>query len=135
MVWRGFPGLPSAGRLKKTNLMFEIAFSNPAKVIQNTIPLRTFRQGPEHSAAAIFGSFQLLRNLPADGDSRYSETLNKCSFSTTSIDKVAPDEISKPTEDTGDDDGIRAVYEEDAAGDVFGRDGAGGAVGKVVRPD
>jgi hypothetical protein len=72
MVWRGFPGLPSAGRLKKTNLMFEIAFSNPAKVIQNTIPLRTFRQGPEHSAAAIFGSFQLLRNLPADGDSRHS---------------------------------------------------------------
>src|ERR1700721_1177124 len=39
------------------------------------------------------------------------ETLNKCSFSTTSIDKVAPDEISKSTEDTGDDDGIRAVYE------------------------
>jgi len=63
------------------------------------------------------------------------ETLNKCSFSTTSIDKGAPDEISKPTEDTGDDDGIRAVYEEDAAGNLFGRDGAGGAVGKVVRLD
>lgn len=63
------------------------------------------------------------------------ETLNKCSFSTTSIDKVAPDEISKSTEDTGDDDGIRAVYEEDAAGNVLGRDGAGGAVGKVVRLD
>jgi hypothetical protein len=40
------------------------------------------------------------------------ESLNKCSFSTTSLDKVAPDEISKPTEDTGDDDRIRAVYEE-----------------------
>ena len=63
------------------------------------------------------------------------ETLNKCSFSTTSKDKLAPDEISKPTEDTGDDDGIRAVYEEDAAGSLFGRDGAGGAVGKIVRPD
>ena len=63
------------------------------------------------------------------------ETLNKCSFSTTNIDKVAPDEISKSTEDTGDDDGIRAVYEEDAAGNLFGRDGAGGAVGKVVRLD
>ena len=63
------------------------------------------------------------------------ETLNKCSFSTTNIDKVAPDEISKPTEDTGDDDGIRAVYEEDAAGDVLGRDGASHTVGKIVRPD
>src|SRR5580658_10984920 len=63
------------------------------------------------------------------------ETLNKCSFSTTSKDKVAPDEISKSTEDTGDDDGIRAVYEEDAAGNLFRRDGAGGAVGKVVRLD
>jgi hypothetical protein len=62
----------------------------------------------------------------------FRETLNKCSFSTKSKDKLAPDEISKPTEDTGDDDGIRAVYEEDAAGNLFGRDGAGGAVGKVV---
>ncbi len=34
------------------------------------------------------------------------ETLIKCSFSTTSIDKVAPDEISKQAEDTGDDDGV-----------------------------
>jgi hypothetical protein len=28
---------------------------------------------------------------------------------------VAPDEIFEHTEDTGDDDGIRTVYEEDAA--------------------
>jgi IS5 family transposase len=28
---------------------------------------------------------------------------------------VAPDEISKQAEDTGDDDGVRAIYEEDAA--------------------
>jgi hypothetical protein len=55
------------------------------------------------------------------------ETLNKCSFSTTSIDKVTPDEISKQAEDTGDGDGIRAVYEEDAAGDLLGRDGASGS--------
>jgi hypothetical protein len=66
---------------------------------------------------------------------RFRETLNKCSFSTTGIDKVASDEISKPTEDTGDDDGIRAVYEKDAAGNLFRRDGADGAVGKVVRLD
>jgi hypothetical protein len=62
------------------------------------------------------------------------ETLNKCSFSTTSLDKVAPDEISKPTEDTGDDDRIRAVYEEDAAGNVLGRDGASGTVGDSCDP-
>src|SRR5438128_1300559 len=36
---------------------------------------------------------------------------------------------------TGDDDGIRAVHEEDAAGDIFGRDGAGGAVGETVWAD
>ncbi|GAC1437664.1 MAG: hypothetical protein NVS1B11_21200 [Terriglobales bacterium] len=44
------------------------------------------------------------------------ETLNKFCHSTASIDKVAPDEIFEQTEDTGDDDGIRAVHEEDAAG-------------------
>jgi len=49
------------------------------------------------------------------------------------VHQVDPD--SQQTEDTGDDDGIRAVHEEDAAGDVFGRDGAGGAVGEVVRLD
>src|SRR6185437_9240504 len=38
-------------------------------------------------------------------------------------------------EDTGDDDGIRALHKEDATGEVLGRDGAGGAVGEVVRPD
>jgi len=48
---------------------------------------------------------------------------------------VAPDEISKQAKDTGDDDGVRAIYEEDAAGDILGRDGASGAVGKVVRLD
>lgn len=53
------------------------------------------------------------------------ETLNKCSFSTTSIDKVTPDEISKQAENPGDG-GIRAVYEEDAGGDLLGRDGASG---------
>src|SRR6266481_3660430 len=42
-------------------------------------------------------------------------------------------ELIPQAEDTGDDDGIRAVYKEDAAGDVFGRDGTGGAVGEVVR--
>src|SRR5580700_8510041 len=76
------------------------------------------------------------RKIPSsDFASTLRETLNKCSFSTTSKDKVAPDEISKSTEDTGDDDGIRAVYEEDAACNLFRRDGAGGAVGKVVRLD
>src|SRR5262249_49372585 len=61
------------------------------------------------------------------------ETLIKCSLSTASIDRVRPDEIGEQAEDTGDDDGIRAVHEEDAASDVFGRNGAGGAVGQVVR--
>ena len=68
-------------------------------------------------------------------EERLKETLIKCSFSTRSIDKVAPDEISKQAKDTGDDDGVRAIYEEDAAGDILGRDGASGAVGKVVRLD
>ena len=44
-------------------------------------------------------------------------------------------ELSQQTEDTGDDDRIRAVHEEDAAGDVFGRDGAGGALGEIVGTD
>jgi hypothetical protein len=30
---------------------------------------------------------------------------------------VAPDEISKQAKDTGDDDRVRTIYEEDAAGD------------------
>src|SRR5450432_1084299 len=37
--------------------------------------------------------------------------------------------------DTGDTERIRAVHEEDAAGVVSGRDGAGGAVGGVVCAD
>src|SRR6266480_1443479 len=61
------------------------------------------------------------------------ETLNKFCLSTASIDKVAPDEIFEHTEDTGDDDGIRAVHEEDAAGGIFGRNGAGSTVVEVVR--
>src|SRR5439155_25014846 len=61
------------------------------------------------------------------------ETLNKFCLSTTSIDKVATDGIFEQTEDTGNDDGIRAVHEEDAAGGLFGRNGAGGAVVEVVR--
>lgn len=55
-------------------------------------------------------------------------------LSTTSIDRVAPGEISKQAEDTGGDDGGRAVYKEDAAGDVLGRDGASGTVGQNCAP-
>jgi hypothetical protein len=65
------------------------------------------------------------------GKPELRETLIKCSFSTTSIDKVAPDEISKQAKDTGDDDGDRAICEEDAAGDILGRDGASVAVAKL----
>src|ERR1039457_5147849 len=38
-------------------------------------------------------------------------------------------------EDTGDDERIRAVQQEDAASGISGRDGAGGAVGGVVCAD
>src|SRR5665213_2755350 len=38
-------------------------------------------------------------------------------------------------EDTGDDQWIRAVQQEDAASGISGRDGAGGAVGGVVCAD
>ena len=48
---------------------------------------------------------------------------------------MTPDEISKQSKDTGDDDGVRAIYEEDTADDILGRDGASGAVDKVVRLD
>jgi hypothetical protein len=41
-------------------------------------------------------------------------------------------ELSQQTEDTGDDVGIRAVREEDAARDILGRDGAGGALGSAA---
>src|SRR6478736_8768891 len=61
------------------------------------------------------------------------ETLIKCRLSTASIDKSCQHELSRQTEDTGDDDGIRALHKEDAAGDISGRDGACGAVGEVVR--
>src|SRR5271156_1725301 len=60
------------------------------------------------------------------------ETLIKCCLSTATIDKVIWHELFQSAEDTGDDDGIRAVHEEDATGDVSGRDGAGGAMGQVV---
>src|SRR5271163_386664 len=63
------------------------------------------------------------------------ETLIRCCLSTASIDKVIWHELFQSAEDTGDDDGIRAVHKEDAAGDVSGRDGAGGAMGQVVRVD
>src|SRR6266704_3064518 len=59
------------------------------------------------------------------------ETLIKFSFSTASRDTVAPDETGDP----GDDDRIRAVHKENAAGCFFGRDGAGSTVGRVVRAD
>src|SRR6266849_1155337 len=59
------------------------------------------------------------------------ETLIKFSFSTASRDRVAPDETGDP----GDDDRIRAVHKENAAGCFFGRDGAGSTVGRVVRAD
>src|SRR6202142_4025304 len=38
-------------------------------------------------------------------------------------------------EDTGDDERVRAVQKEDAASGISGGDGAGGAVGGVVRTD
>src|SRR5208282_2825961 len=50
------------------------------------------------------------------------ETLIRCCLSTASIDKVIWHELFQSAEDTGDDDGIRAVHKEDAAGDVSGRD-------------
>jgi hypothetical protein len=62
------------------------------------------------------------------------ETLIKSPLSTGSIDvKPCEHELVERAEDTGDDDGIRAIYEENATGDISGRDGAGGAVGEVVR--
>ena len=53
----------------------------------------------------------------------------------TGRNTVTGDGNSTQTGDTVDDSGIRAVHEEDAAGGIFWRDGAGGTVGKVVRLD
>src|SRR3989449_11474836 len=41
--------------------------------------------------------------------------------------------LKNEPEDTADDDFLEAVHEEDAASHISGRDGAGGAVGRVVR--
>src|ERR1700748_3813923 len=49
--------------------------------------------------------------------------------------KSCQHELVQQAEDTGDDDGIRAVHEEDSAGNVLGRDGASGAVGETVWVD
>src|ERR1022692_2099408 len=59
------------------------------------------------------------------------ETLIKLSLSTANAATVSADEA----EDTGDDEWIRALQQKDAAGIVFGRDGAGGALGQAMRAD
>src|SRR5450756_2395872 len=65
-----------------------------------------------------------LRHLPR-------ETLIKLSLSTANAATVSADEA----EDTGNDEWIRALQQKDAAGIVFGRDGAGGALGQAMRAD
>src|SRR5664279_3652527 len=59
------------------------------------------------------------------------ETLIKLSLSTANAATVSADEA----EDTGDDEWIRALQQKDAAGIVFGRDGAGGALEQAMRAD
>src|SRR5450759_5290010 len=59
------------------------------------------------------------------------ETLIKLSLSTANAATVSADEA----EDTGNDEWIRALQQKDAAGIVFGRDGAGGALGQAMRAD
>lgn len=61
--------------------------------------------------------------------STVKETLIKCSLSTASKDKVCQHELVPQAEDPGDDDRIRAVHEEDAAGDLSGSDTHGGGDG------
>src|SRR5208337_356512 len=58
----------------------------------------------------------------------FKETLIKFSLSTARSDKVAPDELPHQAEDTGNDDRLLTLYQEDAAGGVSGRDESGGAV-------
>src|ERR1039457_6449805 len=62
---------------------------------------------------------------------RPRETLIKLSLSTANAATVSADEA----EDTSDDEWIRALQQEDAAGIVFGRDGAGGALEQARRTD
>src|ERR1019366_1140991 len=59
------------------------------------------------------------------------ETLIKLSLSTANAATVSADEA----EDTSDDEWIRALQQENAAGIVFGRDGAGGALEQAMRAD
>src|ERR1019366_1681924 len=72
----------------------------------------------------------MLRILPERCD-RARETLIKLSLSTANAATVSADEA----EDTSDDEWIRALRQEDAAGFVFGRDGEGGALEQAMRAD
>src|ERR1035438_4507196 len=71
----------------------------------------------------------LRRRVPDRASPR--ETLIKLSLSTANAATVSADEA----EDTSDDEWIRALRQEDAAGIVFGRDGAGGALEQAMRAD
>src|ERR1039457_6150128 len=77
------------------------------------------------SSSVTFAAF-VRRLFPSS-----RETLIKLSLSTANAATVSTDEA----EDTSDDEWIRALQQEDAAGIVFGRDGAGGALEQARRAD